>query len=48
MFKEYIEHYEVKMNQRLHRFDNVLQRFKNANIPIPNELLVQRNFIEGK
>ena len=48
LFKEPLERYEIKTSQKMHHFDNVLVKMKNAGCDIPNELLVHQRFIEGK
>ncbi|MCQ2524720.1 MAG: hypothetical protein MJ123_10320 [Lachnospiraceae bacterium] len=48
LFKETLEHYEIKVAQKLHHCDNVMAKLRNANVDAPNELLLHINFIEGK
>ena len=48
LFKDLLERYEIKTNQKLHHIDNVIQKLKNSGVEIPDEILITRNFIEGK
>lgn len=48
LFKSLIERYEIKLSQKLHHFDNVIQKMNASNIEVPQELSDTRNFLEGK
>ncbi len=48
MFKDLLERYEIKLTQKLHHYDNVIQKLKGANQPVPDELMDNRDFLEGK
>ena len=47
LFKEFIEHYEVKTMQKLHHIDNVITKIKAGGQEAPEEILINRAFIEG-
>ncbi len=47
LFKELIERYEIKTSQKLHHFDNVIQKMNASNVEVPQELIETRKFIEG-
>ena len=47
MFKEIIDHYEVKTAQKLHHLDNVIQKLNSLGIPVPKEITEHRAYIEG-
>jgi hypothetical protein len=40
-----MERYDIKLSQKLHHYDNLFQKLKNQNIPIPQELREQREFL---
>jgi hypothetical protein len=48
LFKEMFEHYDVKLAQKLHHLDNVIQKLNASGIPVPDEIIEHRKFIEGK
>ena len=48
LFKELLERQEIKIGQKLHHIDNVIQKIKNAGVEVPDEIMATRNFIEGK
>lgn len=47
MFKELIERYEIKTQQKLHHFDNVVTKIKSSGKDVPEELIIHRKYIEG-
>ena len=47
MFKDLIERYNIKTEQKLHHYDNVITKIKSTGQDIPEELIKQRLFIEG-
>lgn len=47
LFKELLEHYEVKTQQKIHHYDNVITKLKSSNVPIPDELVIHKRYIEG-
>ena len=48
MFKEMFDHYDVKIAQKLHHLDNVIQKLNASGVPVPDEIIEHRKFIEGK
>ncbi len=48
LFKEMFEHYDVKLAQKLHHLDNVIQKLNASGVPVPEEIIEHRKFIEGK
>lgn len=48
LFKSLLEKYEIKLSQKLHHFDNVIQKISAAGTEIPEELIKSRNYIIGK
>ncbi len=47
MFKDFIERYEIKTSQKLHHYDNVIQKMTASGVEVPEELVENRKFIEG-
>ena len=47
MFKDFIERYEIKTAQKLHHYDNVIQKLNASGQTVPEELTLNRKFIEG-
>ena len=47
MFKDFIERYEIKTSQKLHHYDNVIQKITASGQEVPAELAENRKFIEG-
>ncbi len=47
MFKDFIERYEIKTSQKLHHYDNVIQKLNASGQEVPEELTSNRKFIEG-
>ena len=47
MFKDFIERYEIKTSQKLHHYDNVIQKLNASGQEVPEELTQNRKFIEG-
>ncbi len=47
IYKEFIEHYEVKTLQKLHHIDNVITKIKASGQDVPPEIITNRAFIEG-
>ena len=48
LFKEMFEHYDVKLAQKLHHLYNVIQKLNASGVPVPEEIIEHRKFIEGK
>lgn len=45
LYKETMSRYDIKQSQKIHHFDNVFQKLKNAGIPIPEELQKQYEYL---
>lgn len=45
LYKEMMSRYDIKLSQKLHHYDNVFQKLKNAGTPIPQELQMQRDYL---
>ncbi|MDE6404061.1 MAG: hypothetical protein K2M20_00235 [Lachnospiraceae bacterium] len=45
LYKETMSRYDIKLSQKLHHYDNVFQKLKNTGIPVPQELLDQREYL---
>jgi len=37
-FKDHIEYYEKHQAQKIHRFENIIQKTKNLGVPVPSEI----------
>lgn len=48
LFAELLEHQRIVCGQKLHRIDVMAQKFKNSGIAVPDTLLAERAFVEGK
>jgi hypothetical protein len=46
LYKEMMERYDIKLSQKLHHYDNLFQKLKNQNVPVPQELREQREYLE--
>lgn len=45
LYKETMSRYDIKQSQKIHHFDNVFQKLKNAGTPIPEELQRQHDYL---
>ena len=45
LYKETMERYDVKLGQKIHHFDNVLQKLKNMGAKVPPEIQRQREYL---
>ncbi len=45
LYKETMSRYDIKLSQKLHHYDNVFQKLKNAGTPIPKELQDQYDYL---
>ncbi len=45
LYKETMSRYDIKQSQKIHHFDNVFQKLKNAGTPIPEELQKQHDYL---
>ncbi|MCH5253942.1 MAG: hypothetical protein J1F41_03385 [Lachnospiraceae bacterium] len=46
LYKETMDRYDIKLQQRIHHMDNIFQKLKNTNVEIPKELMEQREFLD--
>lgn len=47
LFREILERYKVKNIQKIHHLENVEQKLRNSRAEIPEELVLQRKFLES-
>ncbi len=47
LYKEILERYDIRTSQKLHHMDNLYQKLQNGRYEIPNEIAVQRKFLES-
>lgn len=47
LYKEILERYDIRTSQKLHHMDNLYQKLQNGRFPIPEEIAVQRRFLES-
>lgn len=47
LYKDVLEAYNIRKNQKLHHLDMVLQKLRNANVPIPEELENQKTMLNS-
>ncbi len=47
IYKEFVEHFNVRLQQKLHHADNVINKVKSAGLNVPPELTENRAFLEG-
>lgn len=45
LYKEMMERYDVKLSQQIHHYDNLFQKLKNINAPVPEEIQNQREYL---
>lgn len=45
LYKETMSRYDIKQSQKIHHFDNIFQKLKNAGTPIPEELQKQYEYL---
>lgn len=45
LYKDMMDRYSVKLSQKLHHMDNLMQKIKNSGIEIPKEIEEQRAFL---
>jgi len=48
MFKELIERYNIKTDQKLHHLDNVITKIKSSGQDVPTEIINQRKYLKGE
>lgn len=47
LYKEIMDRYNVRMAGKLHHMDNLCQKLQNSRLPVPEEILAQRRFLES-
>ena len=47
LYKELMDHYDVKLGQQLHHYDNLYQKIKNLGAEIPAEIQGQRAYLSS-
>lgn len=47
LYKEILERYDIRTAQKIHHMDNLYQKLQNGRYEIPNEIAVQRKFLES-
>lgn len=45
LYKDMMDRYDIKLSQKIHHYNNLFQKLKNTNTPIPEELQNQRDFL---
>ena len=46
LYKETMDRYDIKLAQTIHHYDNLFQKLKNINAPIPSEIQSQREYLD--
>ncbi len=46
LYKETMERYDIKSGQKVHHYDNLLQKLKASGTPVPPEIQSQRDFLD--
>ncbi len=46
LYKETMERYDIKLNQKVHHMNNLFQKIKNMGADIPSEIQQQRKFLD--
>lgn len=46
LYKETMDRYDIKLQQKIHHMDNIFQKLKNTNVQIPEELQAQRDYLD--
>ncbi|MBR6771033.1 MAG: cyclic nucleotide-binding domain-containing protein [Lachnospiraceae bacterium] len=47
LYSDILNRYDIRVAQKLHHMDNLYQKLKNSGLPIPDEIAVQRAFLES-
>lgn len=47
LYKDILNRYDIRISQKLHHMDNLYQKLNNSRLPIPDEIAVQRKFLES-
>lgn len=46
LYKDMMDRYDIKLSQKLHHMDNLMQKMKNSGVEIPEEIEKQREFLK--
>ncbi|MCM1047241.1 MAG: cyclic nucleotide-binding domain-containing protein [Clostridiales bacterium] len=46
LYKDMMERYDIKLSQKLHHMDNLIQKLKNTGVETPEEITTQRAFLQ--
>lgn len=46
LYKDMMDRYDIKLNQKIHHFNNLFQKLKNMGADIPAEIQGQRNYLD--
>ena len=47
LYKDILDRYDIRTSQKLHHMDNLYQKLQNSRYDIPNEIAIQRRFLES-
>ncbi len=47
LYKEILDRYDIRNAQKIHHMDNLYQKIQKGGFPIPEEIAVQRRFLES-
>ena len=47
LYKDILDRYDIRMSQKLHHMDNLYQKLQNGRFEIPEEIAIQRQFLES-
>ncbi len=47
LYTDIVNRYNIRMAQKLHHMDNLYQKLRNSGLPVPEEVAVQRAFLES-
>lgn len=47
LYKDILDRYDIRMSQKLHHMDNLYQKLQNSRLEVPEEIAVQRRFLES-
>ena len=46
LYKDMMDRYDIKLNQKIHHFNNLFQKLKNMGADVPKEIQGQRNYLD--
>lgn len=46
LYKDMMERYDIKLNQKIHHFNNLFQKLKNMGADVPKEIQGQRKYLD--